>query len=82
MTRLGIRELELLRSCGTHSAMMMGCALAETRVRIARLVRLGLMELRDDGCLAVVTPAGLRALAAAVEGGRISLFELKKDQKS
>ncbi|MCK7615205.1 hypothetical protein [Roseibium sediminicola] len=79
MTRLGSRQLELLRSVGTTSAVISGAALADTRARCRKLVALGLMHEPAPG-LATITPDGLRALADAVDAGRISLFERKKDQ--
>ena len=69
MMRLGRKQLELLRSVGTTAALVI-----PTR-RSRRLCDLGLMQSDNpEGAFAYITPAGLRALADAVDAGRIDLF--------
>ncbi|ARO22889.1 hypothetical protein TAL182_CH01076 [Rhizobium sp. TAL182] len=71
--RLGIRQLELLRTIGTTSALVVSNPVSR------RLCELGLMQSSDrDGSFAYVTPAGLRALADAAEAGRVTLFVMPK----
>jgi len=69
--RLGIRQLETLRAVGTHAALVVPDKTSR------RLCALGLMVAHgDDGSFAAITPAGLRALADAVDAGRLTLFEM------
>lgn len=69
--RLGIRQLRLLRTVGTHSALVVPDG------RSRRLCELGLLESHGgDGSFAAITPAGLRALADAAEAGKIDLFKM------
>lgn len=66
---LGKKQLEMLRLVGTHSALVVPCA------RSRRLCDLGLMKAHGtDGSFAAATPAGLRALADAVDAGKMDLF--------
>lgn len=68
-SRLGPRQLELLRNVGTTSALV----IASKRSR--HLCELGLMKSNfESGNFAHITPDGLRALADAVDAGRIQLF--------
>lgn len=69
MTRLGPKQLDLLRRIGTTSALVVPTAMSR------RLVDLGMMQAEDDGSLARITPKGLRALADAVDAGRVILFD-------
>ncbi len=70
--RLGKRQLALLRGVGPTSAVVVPDG--TTR----RLCDLGLMKAHggEDGSFAAVTPAGLRALADAVDAGKIGLFKM------
>ena len=68
--RLGIRQLELLRSVGTTRALVVADRAS------SRLCEIGLMKEMGDGSFVAVTPAGLRALADAVDAGRIDLFRM------
>lgn len=69
MTSLGPKQLALLRTVGTSSALVVASATSR------RLCALGLMRAHGtDGSFAAITPAGLRALADAAEAGRIDLF--------
>lgn len=71
--RLGARQLELLRSVGITSALVVPTATSQ------RLCELGLMRPNGrDGSFASITPAGLRALADAAEAGRIKLFVMPR----
>lgn len=73
--KLGMRQLEMLRSVGTRSAVVVADPLTR------RLCELGLMaEARPDS-FAHITPDGLRALADAADAGRIELFKLKDDEQ-
>ncbi|TCU20874.1 hypothetical protein EV130_112254 [Rhizobium azibense] len=73
--KLGIRQLELLRSVGTTAALVVPCAISR------RLCELGLMKAeRPDGSFSHVTPSGLRALADAAEEGSIDLFVMPVDK--
>ncbi|MBY5657132.1 hypothetical protein [Rhizobium leguminosarum] len=64
----GIRQLQTLRAVGTTAAIVVPDSLTR------RLCALGLMASEASGSFAHITPAGLRALADAVDAGRISLF--------
>lgn len=67
--RLGVRQLELLRATASGAALVIPTA------RSRRLCDLGLMRAHSPGGgFAHCTPKGLRALADAVERGRITLF--------
>lgn len=69
--RLGIRQLRKLRTVGTRMALVVPDKTSR------RLCELGLMVAHgDDGSFAAITPAGLRALADAVDAGKIKLFEM------
>lgn len=68
MMALGTRQLETLRGVGTMGALIVGTP------RTRRLVELGLMASEPNGSFARITPDGLRALADAVDAGRIDLF--------
>jgi hypothetical protein len=71
--RLGLKQLQMLRAVGTTSAVVVSCR--TTR----RLCDIGLMEANgSDGSFASITPAGLRALADAVDAGKIDLFLMPK----
>ncbi|HRP26369.1 hypothetical protein [Thauera sp.] len=71
MTRLGPKQLALLRTVGTSSALVVASATSR------RLCALGLMRAHGtDGSFAAITPAGLRALADAVEAGRVEMFQM------
>lgn len=73
MTRLGTRQLELLRAAATMRAVIV----PDKRTR--RLCELGLMTaVYEDGSFSHATPDGLRALADAADAGRIKLFEMPK----
>lgn len=71
MTRLGICQLEQLRRIGTNLAIVVPTPMTR------RLVTLGLLQAEPDGSLARITPSGLRALADAVDAGRIVLFDIE-----
>lgn len=76
MTRLGPKQLALLRTVGTSSALVVASATSR------RLCALGLMRAHGtDGSFAAITPAGLRALADAAEAGRIELFAMPEATK-
>lgn len=66
--KLGTRQLETLRAVGTTAAIVVPDSITR------RLCALGLMASEASGSFAHITPAGLRALADAVDAGRISLF--------
>lgn len=67
--KLGKNQLQILRHVGTTAAVVLPSR--ETR----RLCELGLMKAHgSDGSFAAITPDGLRALAAAAEGGHVDLF--------
>ncbi|MFA1674800.1 hypothetical protein ACDY97_19045 [Rhizobium mongolense] len=68
--KLGTRQLELLRTVGTTSALVVLDNVSR------RLCALGLMKTmgKDGDSFACITPNGLRALADAVDAGRIKLF--------
>ena len=68
MTRLGIRQLELLRFIGTDRALLTPDRMSD------RLIELGLLQSDRPNGAAYITPNGLRALADAAEKGRIRLF--------
>lgn len=70
MTRLGPRQLAMLRSVGTTAALVVPDRVSR------RLCDLGLMTSEADGSFARITPAGIRALADAAEAGRVELFTL------
>lgn len=72
MARLGIRQLELMRACGTCRAILVGDRMTD------RLCELGMMKShsRDGNGVVALTPAGLRALADAAEAGRIDIFTM------
>ena len=70
-TRLGIRQLEALKAAGTDSAYI-----SPTKIT-KRLCDRGLMQADDEGGWAHCTPDGLRALADAVNAGRIELFDFE-----
>jgi hypothetical protein len=72
---LGKRQLALLRDVGTIGALIV----PEKTSR--RLCDLGLMAAHGaDGSFAAITTAGLRALADAVDAGRIALFTMPEDR--
>lgn len=73
--RLGKQQLALLRSVGTHSALVV----PDRQSR--RLCELGLMTAENDGSFARLTADGLRALADAVDAGKILLFELNAKER-
>ncbi|MBS8228165.1 hypothetical protein [Vannielia litorea] len=69
--RLGMRQLEMLKYIGTTGALIVPDA------RSQRLCALGLLHSHgENGSFAAITPDGLRALADAVEAGRIALFTM------
>lgn len=68
--KLGIRQLELMRAVGTTRAIVVADKLSR------RLCDLGLMKAMGDDSFICITPDGLRALADAVEVGRIELFKM------
>lgn len=69
--RLGVRQLTLLRNVGTTASVVVPDALTR------RLCDIGFLKAHGPGgSFAAVTPAGLRALADAVEAGRIGLFQM------
>lgn len=70
--KLGTRQLKLLRTVGTTSALVVPDNISR------RLCDLGLMKAmgKDGNSLACITPNGLRALADAVDAGRIDLFKM------
>lgn len=71
--RLGKHQLQMLRAAGTSSALVVPCATSR------RLCDLGLMKAHGEGGSFIsVTPAGLRALADAVDAGKINLFVMPK----
>lgn len=68
MTRLGRHQLDLLSGlAGIGSSIVVGNRLSDS------LVRRGLLLATDAGhnALVVITPAGYRALADAIEAGAI-----------
>jgi hypothetical protein len=75
--RLGKHQLELLRNLGATSAVVA----PDKTTR--RLCALGLMHAHGgkDGSFAAITPAGLRALADAVDAGKIRLFKMPEKRK-
>lgn len=74
--RLGIRQLRLLRTVGTTSALVVPDAISR------RLCELGFMRASNpDGSFACITPAGLRALADAADAGRINLFVMPMPER-
>lgn len=77
MPRLGIRQLELLRTVGARSALVVPSRIGR------RLCELGLMEAHgSEGSFAAITPAGLRALADAAEAGKIELFTMPEKREA
>lgn len=67
--KLGKRQLEILLSVGCTSAIIVPTPITK------RLCEIGLMKSHGpDGSFASITPAGLRALADAVDAGSIQLF--------
>lgn len=69
--RLGKRQLALLRGTASGGALVVPMPVSR------RLCDLGLMRAHGgDGSFAAITPAGLRALADAVEDGRVALFSM------
>lgn len=74
MTRISSNQLELLILCGAPDRVL----LSPSKTADA-LVRRGLLE-RDGGY--TITPAGLRALAAEMEAGRVKsgLHRLRKQR--
>ena len=68
--RLGIRQLELLRTLSTRLVLVIGGK------RTARLCALGLCEADADGHMVRITNAGMRALVDAVDAGSLPLFEV------
>jgi len=67
--RLGKRQIQMLQSVGTTSAMIVPCATSK------RLCEMGLMMAHGpDGSFAAITPDGLRVLADAVDAGKACLF--------
>ena len=68
--RLGMRQLELLRACGSTCRIVCGCKV------VRRLIELGLMESDNpSGDWACVTAKGLRAVADAMDAGKFSKSE-------
>lgn len=74
--RLGIRQLKRLRALGTQYALVVPDKTS------LRLVELGLCKAEPDGSFASITTAGLRALADAVDAGRIELVTAPAFQKT
>ncbi len=69
---LGPKQLALLSTIGTTRILM------TPSKRAVRLAELGFVKIdRPDGCGAVITPNGLRALADAVDAGRYQLPTMK-----
>ncbi|NEI52681.1 hypothetical protein GR217_34245 [Rhizobium leguminosarum] len=63
----------MLRAAGTTSALVVPCATSR------RLCDLGLMKAHgQNGSFTGITAAGLRALADAVDAGKIDLFIMPK----
>jgi hypothetical protein len=75
MARLGPKQIELLLAVGVRSAVVVGDRMT------ARLCELGMMQSEPNGSFARITPAGLRALADAMEDGRIPPWELPVGRK-
>ena len=71
--RIGVRQLARIRALGTTYALIVPDALSR------RLVELGLQAARPDGAMSHNTTEGLRALADAVDAGRITLFDPDSD---
>lgn len=66
--RLGIRQLEKLQTCGTAFSQVVPDR------RVKKLIERGFMTSDNpDGSFAYITPQGLRALAEAIDNGRISI---------
>lgn len=71
--RLGKNQIDLLRGIGTHGALVVPNRMSR------RLCDLGLLRSdSSDGSFAYITSAGLRALADAVDDGKIELFKMPK----
>ena len=69
--RLGKKQLELMRGVGATAAFVV------PNPTLRRLCDLGVMKAHGpDGSFVAITPDGLRALADAVEDGRIGLFTM------
>ncbi|ARO24798.1 hypothetical protein TAL182_CH03053 [Rhizobium sp. TAL182] len=74
--KIGARQLQMLKSVGTTSALVVPCPISR------RLCEIGLMKSDEpDGSFAHVTPAGLRALADAAEAGRVDLFKMPEKKR-
>lgn len=70
---LGKNQRDLLgKMAGIHMALVVGDALS------ASLVRRGLLAAEPDGSFARITPAGLRAVAAEMETGRLSGWSVER----
>lgn len=67
--RLGIRQLEMLRTLSTRLVLVVGNS------RTRRLCELGLCESLPNGSMVRITANGLRALADAADAGRLPIFE-------
>ena len=67
--RLGIRQLELLRSMTTRLVRIVPDKMTR------RLVELGMLESLPDGAMIRITAKGMRAVADAAEEGRLPIFD-------
>lgn len=67
--RLGKRQIQMLQSVGSTSAIIVPCPTSR------RLCEMGLMKSHGpNGSFAAITPDGLRALADAADAGKAHLF--------